>query len=484
MKFLSEKGITKEELFARMQQYKKQDPHLEYYHFFSLLYFAGYDVLEVLREAYNMYFSENALNPTAFPSLRRYENETVAMTAELLNGDDKVRGNMTSGGTESILLAVKTARDYALAKNPNLANPEIIVPISAHPAFDKAAHFLGIKIKHIETDKNSRAIPEKMEEAITENTVLLVASAPSYPHGVLDPIEEIGKIAEKHGILFHVDACIGGFMLPFLEKAGYAVPPFDFRVPGVTSISADIHKYGYAAKGASVILYRNKEIRKHQFFVYTEWTGGIYGSPGVLGTRSGGSIAAAWAVWNYLGEEGYLKLAVKTKETTDKIIRAIREEIPELKIIGDPVMTIFAVTSDEVDIYAVGDELSAMGYHLDRQQFPPSLHFTLHPAHAEVWEKLIEDIKLAVRKVKKQKLRSVSRNIFLSLAKTAVKWLPKNLVSKLTVLSSKIGGSEGPKRKAAMYGMLGELPNREDLNSMILEFMDKLFTLPAEKKNK
>ncbi len=475
MKFFPKKGLSETEVINTMQELKSSDPHLEYYQFFSLIYFAGHDVIEVARKAYNLYFSENALNPTAFPSLRRYENEVVSMCINLMNGDENARGNMTSGGTESILLAVKTARDYA-KKHKNITKPEMIIPKTAHPAFNKAGHYFGVKVITAETDDNFQAIPEKIEEKITENTILIVGSAPSYPQGIIDPIEEIGKIAEKHNILFHVDACVGGFILPFLEKLGADIPTFDFRVPGVTSISMDIHKYGYAPKGASVILYRDKEIRKFQFFVYTEWIGGIYGSPGIPGTRSAGSIAAAWAVINYLGEEGYLKASKTAYETTQFFLKKIREEIPELQIQGDPKATLFAITSDVVDIYAIADELNQLGYHMDRQQFPPSIHFTIHPAHAQIKEKFIEDLKNVVAKVKKQTFRNTTRTILLKLAKTATRVLPKNLVSKLTVLSSKIGGKDGPKRKAAMYGMMGELPNRDDLNEMVLEFMDKLFS--------
>ena len=475
MKFLPKKGLPETELINYMKQKKASDPHLKYHQFFSLIYFAGYDVIEVARKAYNLYFSENALNPTAFPSLRQYENEVVSMCINLMNGDENCRGNMTPGGTASILLAVKTARDYA-KKTKGIKEPEMIIPKTAHPAFNKAAHYFGIKLIIVDTDENFRAIPEKIEEKITENTIMIVGSAPSYPQGIIDPIEELGKIAEKHNVLFHVDACVGGFILPFLEKLNNNIPLFDFRVPGVTSISMDVHKYGYAPKGASVILYKNKELRKHQFFVYTEWIGGIYGSPGILGTRSAGSIAAAWAVMNYLGEEGYLKATKIAYETTRFFIEKIENEIPELYILGKPLTTLFAVASDKIDVYALADELYQMGYHLDRQQFPPSIHFTIHPAHAEIKEKFIEDLKLAVAKVKKQKVRNVSRTVLLKLAKTATRVLPKNLVSKLTVLSSKIGGKGTPKRKAAMYGMMGELPNREDLNEMVLEFMDKLFS--------
>jgi len=256
-----------------------------------------------------LFFSENALNPTVFPSLRRMETEVVAMTAALLGGDEHTVGNMTSGGTESLLMAVLTAREWGRAHKPDVQAPEMVLPATAHPAFEKAAHYFGVRPVHVPVGPDLRADVERMRAAITPRTVLLVGSAPSYPHGVVDPIVEIAQVAQEHGLLCHVDACVGGFELPFLRRLGYPVPDFDFQVPGVTSMSADLHKYGYAAKGASVVLYRDSALRRHQFFAYTDWPGGVYASATLAGTRPAGPIAAAWAVLHYLGEEGYLALA-------------------------------------------------------------------------------------------------------------------------------------------------------------------------------
>ncbi|MCP4722166.1 MAG: aspartate aminotransferase family protein, partial [Desulfobacteraceae bacterium] len=265
--------------------------------------------------------SSNGLNPMAFQSLKRFETEVVRMTADLLNGDDEVVGIMTSGGTESCLLAVKTYRD--MARKKGIKRPEMILPESAHVAWEKGAEYFNVKAIHVPLDKEYRMDVDKVKKAITRRTVMILGSAPGYPHGVVDPIESLGAVALEKNIPLHVDACVGGYLLPFVEKLGYPVPKFDFRVPGVTSISADTHKYGYSAKGASTILYRNMDILEHQMFVFTEWPGGIFASPGLLGTRPGSNIAAAWAAMQAMGEDGYLKNAKKIMDTTQKLIKGI-----------------------------------------------------------------------------------------------------------------------------------------------------------------
>ena len=285
---LPKKGVASDMVLERMKALREQDANWHGGKTWSLVYHAGDQVTELLKEAYIMFFSENGLNPMAFPSLNTFEAEVVAMTGALLGGDAETAGNMTSGGTESILMAVKTAREWAKARRPGLGVPEMILPATAHPAFDKAAHYFGVKSVRIPILEDFRADVAAARAAISDTTILIVGSAPSYPQGVVDPIAELAQIAQEHDLLFHVDACVGGFMLPFVRRLGYPVPDFDFSVPGVTSISVDLHKYAYAAKGASVILYRNKALRRHQFFVQTDWSGGIYASPTMTGTRPGG----------------------------------------------------------------------------------------------------------------------------------------------------------------------------------------------------
>lgn len=261
---LQPRGIPREKLFEQMKELKQQDADYRQGRTWSLVYYGGEELTSVLEEAYRMYFHTNALNPMAFPGLRKFENEVVAMTASMLGGGPETCGNMTSGGTESILMAVKTARDLSRARRPGVIAPEMVIPASIHPAFLKAAHYLGVKAVRTPLGDDFRADMDAVRAAVNENTILVVGSAPAYPHGVIDPIEELAALAEEKGIICHVDSSLGGFLLPFVSKLGYPVPPFDFRVPGVTSMSADVHKYGFAAKGASVILYRDREIRRHR----------------------------------------------------------------------------------------------------------------------------------------------------------------------------------------------------------------------------
>lgn len=427
-------GKPHDELLAEMRGLQAGDADWRRGRMWSLVYFAGDDVAQVLKDAYTTFLYGNGLSPMAFPSLRKFESEVVAITAELLGGSEAV-GNMTSGGTESIIMAVKTARDRARAERPGPAEPEMILPVTAHPAFEKAGQYLGVRPLHIPVTEDFRADVEAARAAITDGTVLIVGSAPCYPYGVVDPIPELAALAQERGIGCHVDSCVGGFFLPFMRRLGYEVPPFDFSVPGVTSISADLHKYGYAARGSSTILYSSKEIRRHQFFTYADWPGGLYGSPTMPGSRPGGAIAAAWAVLHYLGEEGYLRLVATVMDTARALMDGINA-IPGLRVLGEPDMSIFSFSSDSVDIYAVADAMDGRGWNLDRQQMPPKLHLVVTPAHQRVVGEFLADLEAATR----------------SVASTG----------------------PAPGGTAAMYGMLGTLPDRGAVQKVILDFMDRL----------
>ena len=477
---LPSQGKPKDQVLAAMREVRQRDVKWQHGKAFSLVYFAGHEVDELLKEAYTLFFSENGLNPSAFPSLRKFETEVVAMTASLLGGDTHVAGSMTSGGTESLLMAVKTARDWSRVHRPEVKLPEIVLPLSAHPAFDKAAEYFDVKVVRTPLRPDYRADPVGMQAAITPQTILLAASAPAYPHGVVDPIREIAQIARESNLLFHVDACVGGFMLPFVRKLGYPVPDFDFSVPGVTSMSADLHKYAYAAKPASVVLYRDHELRRHQFFVSTDWPGGIYPAPTMTGTRPGGSIAAAWAVLNYLGDKGYLAITETVMQTVVKIRQGLKD-IPGIKILSDPEMSVMALASDKLNIYDIGDELALRGWHLDRQQFPPTLHLTVNYAHAGVADEFLKDLADAVKIDKQPSFHKVKDRLTLGLVGAAVRLLPSRLVSRLTSRASSLVGVKGsalPQRQAAMYGMLGSLPNRGDLKEMVLDLIDKMNSYP------
>src|SRR5215470_10653784 len=260
-------GMHREALFERLESYRANDTPWREGRTWAYVYDPGREAEEVIKQAYMMYLSDNALDPTAFPSALRLENEVVAMAAAHLHGDDQVVGNFTSGGTESIILAVKTARDYCRHHKPHIKAPEILLPATAHAAFQKAAHYLDVKPVLVAVDPRTfKADVDAVRRAITANTILLVGSAVSYAHGVVDPIRELGQLALEHDLLLHVDACMGGFLLPYFRRLGAPVPDFDFGVPGVTSISMDLHKYAFAAKGASTILYRNAELRRFQLY--------------------------------------------------------------------------------------------------------------------------------------------------------------------------------------------------------------------------
>jgi sphinganine-1-phosphate aldolase len=478
---LPQSGMPAENVLSRMKALRERDVQWREGKTWSLVYHAGDEVSELLKEAYTLFLSENALNPMAFPSLKQLEAEVVAMTAGLLGGDDETAGNMTSGGTESLLMTVKTARDWARATKPAVTTPEMILPATAHPAFAKAAHYFCVKPVYIPVGTDFRADVSAAQAAITPNTVLMVGSAPSYPQGVIDPIPELARLARDNELLFHVDACVGGFMLPFVRRLGYPVPDFDLGVPGVTSISVDLHKYAYAAKGASVVLYRNRELRRHQFFVSTDWSGGIYASPTMAGTRPGGAIAAAWAVMNHLGEEGYLAVADTVMKTVTKLKEGVGA-IPGVEILGEPAMSILAVGSDRYNVYEIGDEMAARGWYMDRQQFPPSLHLTVTRAHAAVAGQFLADLEQAVAAARRFSWSKLSNSVQVGLVRAAIRLLPAGLVSALTARASSLAGIDGanlPTRSAAMYGMMASLPNRGDVGELVLDILDEL-TRPQE----
>ena len=476
MKRLPREGIDGETIHRALIELRGDDVRWRDGRAWSLVYHAGDELSAFVQRAYTTFFSENALNPGAFPSLRRMETEVVSMSADLLGGDEDVVGNMTSGGTESILMAVKCARERASAHRRGGNQPEMVLPATAHPAFDKAAHYFGVRAVRVPVDASYRATLKRMRKAVNRRTVLMVGSAPSYPHGVVDPIAELAPWAKHRGIPFHVDACIGGFMLPFVRALGRDVPPFDFAVPGVTSMSADVHKFGYAAKGASVVLYRDAELRKHQYFATTDWCGGIYASPSMTGTRPGGAIAAAWAVMHRLGFDGYLEIAGNVMASFDRL-RAGVESVPELKVFGDPAMCILAFGSDTLDIYEVADQMQARGWHMDRQQFPPSIHLTVNPAHVGGEDQFIADLRESARMADRDAVDRWLEKGKYALLNASLRVLPGRLVSKLTEVASAkmgMGGSELPERSAPMYGMVAALPNRGDIRKMVIDTLDQM----------
>ena len=395
-------GLAADEVLARMGELRADDRDWRGGRVFSLVYSAGDDVHDLLQRAANLYSAENALNTMVFPSLGWMQHDIVTITAGLLGADRlpdgggaDVHGYLTSGGTESLLMATKTARDWGRAAR-GIEHPNMVLATSAHAAFEKASHYFDVESRRVPVGPDFRADTDAMADAVDDDTVLVVGSAPSYPQGVIDPIAELGALAGARGILCHVDACLGGFILPFLGILGHVTKPWDLSVPGVTSISADLHKYGYASKGVSVILYGDRELARYQPFVTTDWLGGLYGSPSMAGTRPGGPIAAGWAVLHYLGEEGYLRLAADALRATTALLGCVRST-PGLEVRGAPDATVFAFGGTDgaggLDTFALGDELTRRGgWFFDRQTPPDSLHATVHAGHAAVVDELSVDL--------------------------------------------------------------------------------------------
>jgi len=366
---------------------------------FSLAYYAGAEVHEIAERAYAMYSSANGLNVDAFPSLRTFQSDVVGRVLSWLGGDSSSAGFMTSGGTESI--PVKAARERG-RRERGVTRPNAVMPTSAHAAFEKACYYFGVEVRRVPVRPDWRADVEAMARTCDDDTVLLVGSAPQYPQGVIDPIPEIAAIAAERDVNCHVDACMGGVTLTFLERAGEVVPPWNLSVPGVTSISVDLHKYGYTAKGASVIVHRNRRLRSYQTFVTDNWLGGLYGSSGVLGTKSGGPMAAAWAVMRFLGDDGYLSLTRAAREACLRLADGV-EAVEGLSLRARPDSTLLSFGASDphgsLDVYAVADLLATRGWYVDRQGPPPSLHCTVNASHAPTVDDFLVDLREAVAHV-------------------------------------------------------------------------------------
>jgi sphinganine-1-phosphate aldolase len=389
-------GRSPADVLADLRAHQADDVDWRHGRVFSLVYHAGDAHEQLIEDAHALYASANLLNPMAFKGLRAIEKSIVESAGALLNHPGAV-GAVTSGGTESILCAVAAYRDRARRKKPWIRRPQLVVPRTIHPAFDKAAHYFGVELVKVDVDREMRADVRAMAKAIGWRTIGLVASAPQYPHGVIDPIEELGALAEKRRIPFHVDACVGGFVLPWLERGGRSLPRWDFRVRGVTSMSADLHKYAYAGKGASLLLWRSLDDFRDQIFVATDFPGGIYASPTLLGTRPGGPIAAAYAALQAMGENGYIELAMRAVDAADRL-RAGIAKIDGLSLLGRPDATIVAYTGDA--LFAVADRLEARGWTVDRQHRPTSIHLTVTANHAAVVDDYLADLAASVAEVR------------------------------------------------------------------------------------
>lgn len=397
---LPETGRQPEDILSQLRGFGADDPDYQHSRVWSLVYYLNEEYEQFLGQAYQSFASANGLNPTAFKSLKRLENDIIATVAELFHGADTTVGVLTSGGTESCLLAVKTYRDMARTQR-GVKKPEMVLPVTAHVAWLKASEYFGVKIRWLPQDAELRADVRQLERLLNRNTVMVLGSAPQYPHGTIDPIEAMGAIAQRHGIPLHVDACVGGFILPFMEMNGRPLPRWDYRVPGVTSISADLHKYGFASKGASTITYRHLDYLKHQMFVSQDWPGGVFASPALLGTRPGGAYAAAWSALQYFGKAGYRDLAARTAEAVDRLCAGIAA-IAGLKLLATPQGPLLAYGSADpaINIYAVGDQMEAKGWSINRLQNPDGLHAMVTARHLEVVDAYLADLRAAVDTVR------------------------------------------------------------------------------------
>ncbi len=387
-------------MLARLDALKEHDVRWRDGRAFTLAYYAGPEVAAVADEAYRRFSTDNALNTDAFPSLRTIQAEVVGVVADWLQAGPDAAGFMTSGGTESILMAVKAARERGRAER-GVTRPNVVLPTSAHAAFEKGCYYFGLESRRVAVRDDWRADADAMADAIDDDTVLVVGSAPQYPQGVVDPIAEIAALAAERDINCHVDACMGGVTLTYLARLGYDITPWNFTVPGVTSISVDLHKFGYTAKGASVIVHRSKRLRAYQTFVTDNWLGGVYGSSGVLGTKGGGPMAAAWAVMHHLGDEGYLHLTAQARQATEEIAAAVRA-MPELQLRAEPdamLLSFGAVDPASLDVFAVADALWRRGWYVDRQGPPPSIHLTVNAVHADKVDAFLADLRASVDEV-------------------------------------------------------------------------------------
>ena len=441
---LPSEGRSREEILSEIEEITSlEERRWQGGYVSGAVYHGDSEHIDFLNRVYAIQSQSNPLHVDLFPSASKFESEIVAMTAGILGAEkaEECCGTVNSGGTESILLAMKTYRDLAYAEK-NIKKPEIIIPQSAHAAFDKAGEYFKIRVIRTPLDSDCKADVQAISNAVSSRTIAIAASAVSFPHGVIDPIYDIAAIAEKWDIGFHVDACLGGFILPFAEKMGYDVPPFDFRVPGVTSISADTHKYGYAAKGTSVVLYRSESLRRYQYFTATDWPGGLYLSPTFSGSRPGALSAACWAAMISMGEKGYMKSTGKILEIAKHIREGI-DKIDDLYILGDPLWVI-SFASNSLNIYHILDFMSKRDWNLNGLHKPASVHICVTLRHTQpgVAEKFITDLTEAVNHVKREPIEQ--------------------------------GGM------APIYGMAATLPLRSVVSSLLKRYLDLYYQVGNE----
>lgn len=444
-KLLPAQGLTHKQLLDKIREYETlSEVDWAKGKVSGAVYWGDEKLTDLLVKVYGDFAWTNPLHPDLFPGVRKMEAEVVRMACALFNGGPDSCGTVTSGGTESILMACKAYRD--MAHERGIKHPEIVAPVSVHAAFDKAAHYFGMKLIHVPLDKKTMKVDVKaMRRAISRNTAMLVCSAPQFPHGIMDPVVEVAKLAVKYDVPFHVDACLGGFLIVFMEKAGFRLDPFDFRVKGVTSISADTHKYGYAPKGSSVVLYSERKFRHYQYFVAPDWQGGIYASPSMAGSRPGGIIAACWATMMHMGENGYVEATKKVVGTARKIKAGIHK-VDGVFVFGDPEVSVVALGSNDFDIFRLSNALTSKGWNLNTLQFPSSIHICVTMLHTQqgVAEQFVGDVKREVAIIMKN---------------------PKEKTTGM----------------GAIYGMAQSIPDRSMVTEVSQGFLDCLYSTEVPK---
>jgi sphinganine-1-phosphate aldolase len=457
---LQPKGTEVDEVLAELSRRSEGDVDWRRGRVLTGLYDPGETTYRLAVEAYTRFLTQNALYINMYPSLGQMEQEVVRSVAGLLGGGDEVAGNVTSGGTESILMAVKASRDHARFHRPEVSKPEIVLPVTAHPAFHKAAHYLGLAVSVIPVDlQGYRADVEALRAAITPNTILIVGSAPNFSHGTIDPIAEMASVARERGTLFHVDACVGGLYLPFLRRLGETVRDFDFSVAGVTSMSADLHKYGYSPKNASVVLYHSRDLRRHAFFVCSGTTEYAVINPTAQSSRTGGPIAAAWAVLRHLGEEGFERITRATHDATRRMLDALAR-IDGITVLGDPEMCMFTLGSDDINVFELDDEMRLRGWNMIPQfacgGSPGNLHVSVSSSNVDHVDRFITDLTEVVAELCSRE-PAVDRAA-LTEAVAAMEGKPMEAIFGQLAPLAGLTGEGLPERMAALNTMLDLLP--------------------------
>lgn len=484
---LPENGQTRDAIFETLDTFRADDINTRSGRLFARVYPATERVENIALDAFRKFQGLNGLDPLSFPSLLRFEVDIINICLEHLNADmAAAAGSFTSGGTESILCAVKAARDFARATRPEVTRPEMILPATAHAAFHKACAYFDLVAVTVSVDPETfQADAAAMAAAITDQTVLIVGSAPAYPHGTIDPIEALAATALKHNIPMHVDACVGGWLLPLYEALGQSVPLFDFQVPGVTSISMDLHKYALCPKGASVVLYADKAMRRYQFFAATEWAGYSIINPTVQSTKSGGPLAGAWATLQAFGRDGYMDVARRMLDATDRLRSGLRA-MKSLSIMGKPEFCMAAVSSDDVSVFHILDAMTARGWLIEVQlafdNSPANLHLALNPGNLDNVEAMLEDLAGAVEDARALGTTSALAD---QVKAMFARIDPKDFNEEMFQRLLKFAGMTGvglPEKMADINQVLNALP-RPITKALLLEFANTLWSAEALPEN-